>query len=633
MKKRNKKQTVTPPKKSISFKKFLASFHSDDRNVFLAILVVAFIIRMIYFIQLQLNNPTASLFIHDSAHFNHLARQVIEQGPILERSFYLSPLYVYFLALFYKIGIERVFLIRFVQFLLGALACGLTFLIGKRFFSRCAAMGAAAIQSLYAPILFFEGNLLATSLVVFLSSLAFYLLIRASERGDFKLVILSGLSFALAICGRPNYLVVLPIPILFLILNKTATASLKRRLQSIAFWMLGLCVPLALTTTHNYLADGSITLLTSHGGINFYIGNHRGASGMWEAPEGMESSVSAINVEDAQRVAEAETGKKLSPPEVSRFWYQKALRFITSEPVSWLTLIVRKGVLFWSGYEIPLNFNYYFHQKYSFLLRIPFTQFYFFLPLAILGFIVGFSDWKKRWLIYSFILLYFLSVIIFFVCGRYRLIAIPFILLFASDGIYWLFDTFRKQKLRLFWVSLTALIGVLILNIFLTFEKIERSNFGNEYYNIALAKIYQEDFQNAIYWGELAAAAEPQNANIHYNLGIAYMKLQKNEEAIDAFKRTLAINPNEVSALRNIGGLFLMQGKTRESIPILEKAAQLDPSSINAYLNLGKAYYDSGDYEKAIEQWKKVLEIDPDHKMARRNIQAVTGNTEFKEYP
>lgn len=623
MKKKKKKTQKIVPKKTNPIQQFFKSFYGNDSKVFLALLGLALIVRMLYFIHLSQNNPTVNLFIHDSAHFNHLARQVVDHGPILDRSFYISPLYIYFLAFFYKIGIESLLVIRLVQFLLGMLACGLTFLIGKRFFSRIAAAGAAVIQALYGPVLFFEGNLLATSLVLFFTLLAFYLLILCTEKRNVAFGILSGLSFALALIGRPNLLVVLPLPVLYLSLNQINKVTLTQRLKLISFWILGLCLPLLLTATHNYLADRYFTLITSHGGINFYIGNHRQAGGMWEAPEGIESNVAAINTEQAQQVAEEETGKKLSPAEVSDFWYRKAFRFIIAEPLQWFSLMLKKGLLFWSGYEIPLNFNYYFHQKYSFLLKIPVTQFYFILPLSLLGLIVGLSQWKTRWFIYGFILLYFLSVVIFFICGRYRLIVIPFVLLFAVHGIDWFFELIQKKKYSLFWGSFIALLIILFFSIINASDKIKRSNFGNEYYNIALAKIYQEEYQDSIYWGKLAAEADPQNADIHYNLGIAYLKLQKNDQAIEAFRRVLQINPQEVTALGNVGGLLLLQGKTHESIPILEKAAQLDPASINIHLNLGRAYYESGKYEKAIEKWKKVLEIDPNHQMARGNIKAV----------
>ncbi len=620
MKKKKKKRTSPSEEKSTK-QNFLQSIYADDKKIFLTIILVAFIIRIIYCIQLAQNNPTINLFIHDSAHFNNLARQVTEHGPILERSFYLSPLYTYFLALFYKIGIENVLIIRIVQFLLGSIACGLTFLIGKRFFPRAVLIIAVAIQIFYAPILFFEGNLLTTSLVLFLTLLSCYLLIRFTENYKYILAILSGLAFALAITGRPNLLVVLPIPILYLILTKNADEKQTTRFRSTLPWAIGFVLPFIFTTTHNYLADKTFIPLTSHGGINFYIGNHDHASGVWEAPEGMSASVGAINVEQARQVAEEETGRELSPTGVSNYWYRRTFRFIILNPISWLGLMLKKTFLFWSGYEIPLNFDYYFHQNFSFLLKTPITQFYFIFPFALLGMIIGIKEWKKRWLLYGFVTTYFLSVIIFFVSGRYRLIVIPFLLLFAGHGIYWLYDLIRQKNYRLFAISSAVLLVLLVLNTTYAFHKIKQSNFSNDYYNIALAKLYQQDYDKAIYWGKLAAKAAPKNPDIHYNLGIAYIKLQQYQAALEAFIQTLELNPNEAGALRNVGGILLMNGKTQECIPFLEKAAQLDPSSIGTFMNLGKAYFDFKDYDKAIEQWRKVLSIDPYNSMAKRNIE------------
>jgi len=595
----------------------------NNQKLFWLIVGLAFIIRLLYLFQLYRHNPTVNSFIHDSAYFNHLAQQVVSDGMILDRSFYLSPLYIYFLALFYSIGIHNLLVIRLLQTVLGALGCGLTFLIGKRFFLPAVALGGALIQIFYGPILFFEGNLLATSLVLFLTLLSFYLIMLYHQDHKKWAGILSGFTLALAVIGRPNLLLVLPVPLIYLILNQSAPISFGRRLRPILNWAIGFIIPFILTTTHNYLADKSYIPLTSHGGINFYIGNHEQASGQWEAPEGMESSVSAINLEQAQQVAEKETGKELTPVEVSNFWYQKAWHFIVTKPGAWLGLMLKKTFLFWSGYEIPLNFDYYFHQQFSFLLKIPFTQFYLLFPLALLGMIYGLRDWKKFWPLYGLILLYAFSVILFFISGRYRLIIIPFILLFSAYGIYWLYERFQKKNYKpLIYVTATLII-LMALNTVFVLSKTKQSNFGNDYYNIALAKLYEEDYQQAVHWGQLAAKAAPENPNIHYNLGIAYLKQKEYEQAIAAFKKTVALNPEDASALRNLGGLLLMQGQVQESIPILEQAIQLDATAVNAYLNLGKAYFDRQQYHRAKQQWEKVLSIDPDNSTAQSNIRVV----------
>jgi len=214
-------------------------------------------------------------------------------------------------------------------------------------------------------------------------------------------------------------------------------------------------------------------------------------------------------------------------------------------------------------------------------------------------------------------------VILFFISGRYRLIIIPFLLLFSAYGIYWLYERFQKKNYKsLIYVTATLII-LMALNTAFVISKTRQSNFGNDYYNIALAKLYEEDYQQAVYWGKLAAKAAPENPNIHYNLGIAYLKQKEYEQAIAAFKKTVALNPEDASALRNLGGLLLMQGQVQESIPILEQAIQLDATAVNAYLNLGKAYFDRQQYHRAKQQWEKILSIDPDNSTAQSNIRVV----------
>ncbi|MDZ7372925.1 MAG: tetratricopeptide repeat protein [candidate division KSB1 bacterium] len=585
----------------------------------LAIFVAALAARLIYLFHLMRNSPAANILIHDSALFNHFAHQILAGKLVLERAFYLAPLYSYFLALVYFLFGESFSAVRLVQFLLGSLGAVLVFALGRRFLTRRAAAMAGFFAALYAPFLFFDGCLLGTSLNTFLFLLATFLLVSAVDGGSWARVFLSGLSLGLAVTGRPNLLTAVPA---FLGAPWLFRFGHRRRISVLAAWTTAFALPIAGTTLHNFLAEGQWIPLTTHGGINFYIGNHRGASGVWEAPAGMEPSVSAINLEDATRVAEAELGRSLTAAQVSWYWYRKTFAFILSRPYEWLWLLLKKTVLFLNPYEIPLNFQYAFHQQFSWLLRIPFTNLVFLMPFALFGLVVAWPERNRLGFLYGLVTLYSLGVILFFVSDRYRVVVVPYLILFAAYGAEWLIACRRSRPVTGRWVGLSLAVAI-ALSFWLGARQSQRANPAGEYYNLCVAHLNEGHLDEAIYWGRKAILSNPSLENAHYNLGIALMKKGRYREALEAFATVVRLDPKEVPAWGNIGGIHLMLGDTERAIGSLRKAVELDSHYVPAWLNLGIAHYRQGDLAAARRAWEQALRVDPENPTAKSNLEVL----------
>lgn len=497
----------------------------------------------------------------------------------------------------------------------------MTFALAKHFFEKKVGIIAGLLAAIYAPFLFFEGNLLGTSVVTFflIASLFCFVYTGIKLRGDFFLAFASGIFLALAITGRPNLLLLVPIPIIFFLLGKNKFG--KKSIVLIFLTVLGIAIPIGLTGLHNYLVGGQLTILTTHGGINFYIGNHENASGTWEAPEGIEASVSAINLIESKRFAEAATKKELTASQVSRFWYNRAFSFIISHPIQWGGLLAKKLFLFWSSYEAPVNFDYYFHQRYSSLLRFPFFNLTFYMPLAILGLILFVSKWRKYWILYATIVIVCISVVVFFIGHRYRIVVMPLLIIMASAGIVALFDLMRVKGAKK-WLILGSLILLFAIQIGYTQKRISKTNYATDYYNLSLAKLIEEDPKSAVYWGQHAVAADPTYKNAHYNLGVAYLKLKKHDKALDAFLTVIQIDPTEAGAQRNVGGLLLMRQEYKKALHHLKTSLGYEPENAIALMNLGLAHYYLREYENAINAWQLLLNIDPQNEQAKNNIKA-----------
>ncbi len=586
----------------------------------LVILAVAILFRVIYFFQFQDTNPVYGRLIHDSALFNKLANSVIDKSIILDQPFYISPFYIYFLALIYTIFGYYINTIRVIQFAAGALTALMTYGIANKYFDKRKSVLAGILAAVYMPFMFYESNLVGTSMATFFTVSSIYLLL-TTTKNRFSLFIsfLSGLSLALAITSRPNLLLLVPIPFIYYYL--TQRENLKKAALPSLLLFIGLAIPLLLTGIHNKIAGDSFSILTTHGGINFFIGNHENASGAWEAPEGLDASVSAINLEQSKQFAEAETGKELTLNQVSFFWYKKSFSFILHHPIKWSALMLKKTALFWSSYETPLNYNYYFHQKQTPMLKIPIFNLIFYMPFAIIGIIVLAPQWRKYWLMFATILAISLSIIIFFMASRYRMAAMPFLIILTSVGIWSLLDVYNKltkKHIILFVVLLLLFAG----QTKFTNYQLRAFTDSNEYYNLALSYLIEGNPERSVFWGKQAVYQNPGNANAFYNLGIANLKMKNYDDAYEAFNKVIQLEPDRPDALRNLGSLLLLRKQYQRANRYLAKSIELEPGNKQALMNLGLSYYHLKEYDNAIKIWNDFLRLEPGNEQAQRNIQA-----------
>src|SRR6202008_4070523 len=129
------------------------------------------------------------------------------------------------------------------------------------------------------------------------------------------------------------------------------TNTVTARLRLVAAFMLGLAIILLPVAIRNYAVGGGFYLTTSQFGPNFFIGNNANADGTYMslrfgrgAPE--------YERQDATELAEHATGRALTPSEVSSYWTDRALDFITAHPAQWVSLVGRKFLLLVNATEM-----------------------------------------------------------------------------------------------------------------------------------------------------------------------------------------------------------------------------------------------------------------------------------------
>jgi len=214
------------------------------------------------------------------------------------------------------------------------------------------------------------------------------------------------------------------------------TNSLGARTRQAAAFILGLAIVLLPVAIRNYAVGGGFYLTTSQFGPNFFIGNNPNADGTYMslrfgrgAPE--------YERQDATELAEHATGRTLTPSEVSSYWTDRAVDFITAHPAQWLSLLGRKVVLLVNATEMLDTESQESYAEWSWPLRLGgwFGHYGVLVPLAALGMMLAWPDRRRMAILYALTGVYAASVLMFYVFARYRLPLVPFLMLFAAAAL------------------------------------------------------------------------------------------------------------------------------------------------------------------------------------------------------
>ncbi|HWP65041.1 MAG TPA: hypothetical protein VNO26_03900, partial [Candidatus Limnocylindria bacterium] len=148
----------------------------------------------------------------------------------------------------------------------------------------------------------------------------------------------------------------------------------------------------------------------------------------------------------------------------ARYWTGRALAWITANPRAYLALLGMKLQTLWNGFEIPDNYHYVFMRRHFLPALWPLVTFSFVAPLALVGAVMPF--WRRRDVTALYIACfgYLATVLLFYVRGRYRMQAVPLLILFAGLGI----DHLARALLARRWAAVAALSAGLVAAVWFT---------------------------------------------------------------------------------------------------------------------------------------------------------------------
>jgi tetratricopeptide (TPR) repeat protein len=633
--------------------------------------------RLIHVMQIR-SAPFFTVLMGDSHGYDEWAKRIAGGEWLGREVFYQAPLYPYLLGGIYAVAGRHLLLVRIVQIVIGSASCALLGLAAARLFSRPVGIAAGLMLALYAPAIFFDGLLQKSVLDVFFVCLGLWLIAQVtvrlkpdttSEGGtNVRSVRLQAgrglwLCLGLAMGGlaltRENALVFIVIILVWALAGgrqrrtpnaERRTPNVERRtpnaerLERAALFLTGLAIVLVPVAARNAYVGGGFYVTTSQFGPNFYIGNNPIADGTYQslrygrgAPE--------YERQDATELAERAVGRTLSPAEVSSYWTDKALDFITGRPGEWLALMGRKLALLVNAKEMLDTESQETHAEWSWPLRIGglFGHFGVLVPLALLGVVVTWPMRSRLWILYAMTLTYAASVLVFYVFARYRYPLVPLLMMFAAAGLVsipalarslfvpggaWTLAAIVLAALFTNWpiLSTTLMRAVTESNLAVALQAEGRLDEATDHYQraIALAPAYAPAYNNlatalhakgrfdeAIAAYQRALALRPEYPEAHYNLANTLNDAGRPREASEHFRVALQTIRGSADVHNNLGIALMGDGKTAEAIAEFRAAVQIEPEAAKSRRNLADALASARQYDEAIDQFRRAAGVDP----------------------
>ena len=554
-----------------------------SRSVLPLLLLIGISIRLYYIYGID-SSPEIHAPVLDARwyHDRALAWSAGEGGG--EADLFRAPLYPFLIGQVYKVFGSGPHVPRIFHFLIGLGSLFLIYRIGNRVFGRPVGLVAALLALFYYPLVYFEGEILVTTLFTFLLLAGFWQLVRTDQPGASRFLA-AGLLIGAAAAARPTALLLVPF------LPLWAFRHHRRAVPAILL-LAGMLLPPAVVATRNLIVHDEFQI-ASQGGVNLYIGNHPAADGKTASVPGWRDfSYETKEYEDAValaavRIAEGERGRALTPGEVSRYWTGETWKWVRSEPGAAMRLALKKIYFLFNNTEIPNNklLAPYVREYAPFLYYVT-PGAGLLIALGTAGLFLSGGSKRGKELLALVLVLFAASIVAFFVCSRFRVPLMPIWILFAA---HLLVRLFRERRSFPFLRAAPVALAVLFL-----------SHTG---------------------WFGVREVADL--SSMLFSRGYVFAETGRTDEAIEMYRASLAEAPGDPRTMINIGTLLAGQGKMEEAEETLREALRHDSRYAPfVWNNLALARLFQGDEEGALRFFGRSLAANP----RDADVQANAGN-------
>jgi tetratricopeptide (TPR) repeat protein len=357
--------------------------------------------------------------------------------------FYQDPLYMYVIAVIYRVAAEDPRAVIAVQLVLGVCTTLLVWRVTHRAFGDAAAACAAAMALLCAPLVFYEGVLLRDSIVA-LAGLAIVWMadaVLANATGADRRSI--AWAAALGLAGGLAWLLKSTFVALWLVVIAGVVLACRDRRRHAAIvtaaTLAGFAIAVAPLALRNTAVGVAPLTLARLGGFTFVASNAAGAN-----PDvGWEIDAPVL----ASFLGETDGGMRAA--------VRTTLEAHT--PASYARLLWRKWDRTWHWFDIPNNENrYYVQREVPLLAWLPVT-FWLVSPLALVGVAIALPRIRAAWPLLLLVVFSAASVVLFVVLARQRVPLIAAAIPFAALTVV---EVFRFAARRRYLPALALVAAV-----------------------------------------------------------------------------------------------------------------------------------------------------------------------------
>lgn len=551
--------------------------------------------------------------IVDSGFYDYRGAELAEGGGRDEGPASRVPFYRYFLGSIYRLGGHNVYLARFVQAAAGAATATFIFLLSAGIFNRSVGLIAGVASALYWPFIAFGAKFLPVNLALLFSVMSVFFVERFFAKKKVLWIFAGGIFLACACLARSNIFLVFPALLFWLFRSTFKADGTRNAVFYSVFLVLGFLVVITPPLAKDYSQRREVIPIQKNYGVGIYFG----------------ADIEHVRIRPGYRWKtlmrelhdEGITGTK----ERNLYWIGRTKELILQRPLTYLDNLADKIYLLWNYYEFSPRENINYFRKKSRFLSFPLVNFGFIAPFSILGILMAWKGFGIKTVpIYLFLIPYEISLLPFMPLARYRLPAVPFLIIFASLCIFGFFEAGRKKQ----WNSLYQYAALLIPLFILM--------------NTNPFRGYLEDFSRPRYYegrarmkrigGEkealselmIAAVRHPDDADIYDYMGYIYVRQGELKKAERCYLMALEIEPRLPKTMNSLGIIYAKQGNVEKAKLVFKEVIEkFSAESASAHTNLGNCYRMEGRHGMAEKEYRRALFLRPDDKQVLRRLETL----------
>lgn len=415
----------------------------SDKKIAVVIFSLAFMTRLLFVLFIP-SHPLTT----DDKEYDRLGLSLSNGAgyvdPLGEPTAVRPPVYPFFLGMIYYIAGHNLFWVRFIQALLGAGICLLTYLIASVIFDIMTAIISGLIGCFYPPLIVQTSEIMSETLFIFLLLLGIWIMISKQSNAC---VMISGIIFGVGLLTRSTLVFSMPFLCYWIFLRHKSEFF-----KATMVFLAGVLLILFPWIFRNYSQLHSFVPLANIGGITFYnsyIVPDRGFG--FTSLEGVDAEYYQIK----------------SETERSHYLIKMTLEYIKKNPPKIIKLTALKILHF----VYPFDGRWYsvsFGSKYNIFWGLIFC-------FSLIGIVNNIKDHdiNKR-LIFFLLISFLIGVVVFYGIPRFRLPAEPLLICFAASAIVRLFNKKKHAFVAIAIVNIILFVTLRFIDMQTVFESIKK---------------------------------------------------------------------------------------------------------------------------------------------------------------